>query len=496
MPLFTNHETMQIDARCVRCPEPECPRFLPAPRECQHGRNRGKWYTVCYNESHGQRFKFWESGAFASSPAAQVNTPPAQNNISPAAHPSSKHPRPARTPSAKCSSCSRPGNAQCQRRRCKTCCREQPSSFCSVHEIAPLARALSDTTQQLLVTGLEEAAAAVPAPRRRLNELHHQRLAQEQEAAARLAALTPLPPSPTLSQEARDQAFAVSVALGSSPPPLIMSQPTRRVTLVSWAHSTEASTITVQDLPGWAQTWPTIRLADFAPFLTSRIHPRPDTYYDYWNFRLGQWVGIPQAYTFQVVTDEPILLRRSGMAANDQDDLITSFTRFVDRFIYRVEFPAALSLKRQRATTPPSLKRQRATTPPSRRPSKKIKREVADSSDDELEISEVRRMVKLEPRTPRTSRLGSAPGPPFVSSRLSFHITSPIASGSRWSLSPPPIASTSCLPSLSQRRASSSSPFPSTPSLYNSTFTTSSSSSSLSSPGSSLSNPVHFLEDK
>ncbi|KAJ7693726.1 hypothetical protein B0H14DRAFT_3045122 [Mycena olivaceomarginata] len=470
MPLFTNHETMRIDARHVRCPKPECPRFLPAPCECQHGRNRGKWYTVCYNESHGQHFKFWESGAFASSPTAQVNTPPAQNNISPAAHPSSKHPRPARTPSTKCSSCSRPGNAQCQRRRCKTCCREQPSSFCSVHEIALLACALSNTMQQLLVAGLEEAAAAVPAPRRRLNELHHQRLAQEQEAATRLAALTPLPPSPTLSQEARDQVFAVSVTLGSSPLPLIMSQPTRRVTLVSWAHSTEASTITVQDLPGWAQTWPTIRLADFAPFLTSRIHPRPDTYYDYWNFRLGQWVGIPQAYTFQVVTDEPILLRRSGMAANDQDDLITSFTRFVGQVHLSCGVPRRLEPQAPACNDPPSLKRQRATTPPSRRPSKKIKHEVADSSSDELEISKVRRMVKLEPRTPRTSRLGSAPGPLFVSSHLSFHITSPLF-GLRWSLSPPPIASTS-------------------------TFTTSSSSSSLSSPGSSLSNPVHFLEDK
>ncbi|KAJ7727687.1 hypothetical protein B0H14DRAFT_3001467 [Mycena olivaceomarginata] len=411
MSLFTNHETMRIDARCVRCPEPECPCFLPAPRECQHGRNRGKWYTVCYNESHGQHFKFWESGAFASSPAAQVNTPPAQNNISPAAHPSSKHPRPARTPSAKCSSCSRPGNAQCQRRRCKTCCREQPSSFCSVHEIAPLARALSNTTQQLL------------------------------------------------SWDSRKRPQLV--ALGSSPPPLIMSQPTRRVTLVSWAHSTEASTITVQDLPGWAQTWPTIRLADFVPFLTSHIHPRPDTYYDYWNFRLGQWVGIPQAYTFQVVTNEPILLRRSGMAANDQDDLITSFTRFVDRFIYRVEFPAALSLKHQRATT------RRASSASVRRPRRAG--------------AQARRSSARSPTPPTTSWRSARFAAWLSSSRA--HRAHPASAPLQGRL-------------LSQRRASSSSPFPSTPSLYNSTFTTSSSSSSLSSPGSSLSNPVHFLEDK
>jgi hypothetical protein len=68
-----------------------------------------------------------------------------------------------------------------------------------------------------------------------MSELHHQHLAQEQEAgtAARLTALTALPPSPMLSQEARDPVFTVSVALGTSPPPLVMSQPTRRVTLTT-----------------------------------------------------------------------------------------------------------------------------------------------------------------------------------------------------------------------------------------------------------------------
>jgi hypothetical protein len=36
-----------------------------------------------------------------------------------------------------------------------------------------------------------------------------------QETAARLAALTPLPPLPTLSQEVRDEALTVRPALGS-----------------------------------------------------------------------------------------------------------------------------------------------------------------------------------------------------------------------------------------------------------------------------------------
>ncbi|KAJ7824624.1 hypothetical protein B0H14DRAFT_3469230 [Mycena olivaceomarginata] len=113
---------------------------------------------------------------------------------------------------------------------------------------------LSNPTQQILLAGLEEAAAALLLP------------------AVHLAALTPLPPSPMLLQEVHDQVFAVSIALGTSPPPLIISQPTRCVTLISWAHSIEVSMTTVQHLPGWAQTWPMIRLADLA------------NYYHQWQF--------------------------------------------------------------------------------------------------------------------------------------------------------------------------------------------------------------------
>jgi hypothetical protein len=101
-------------------------------------------------------------------------------------------------------------------------------------------------------------------------------------------------------------------------------------------------------------------------------------YYDYWNFQLGQWVTIPQAYAFHVLTDELILLHRLGMVVNNQDNLIASFTRFVDRFLYRVELPPALSCKCQHTMTPASW-----------HPSPKIKPEVTDSSSDELEIREL-----------------------------------------------------------------------------------------------------------
>ncbi|KAJ7354605.1 hypothetical protein DFH08DRAFT_1077273 [Mycena albidolilacea] len=214
MPLLTNHETMQIDVRRVRCPEPDYPCFLPTPRKCQHGQNRCKWYTVYYNESHGRRFKFWDLDAFAASPAATSSHPEQYS--------------PCRPPLFQAS-------ASCQNTKRQVLLLPPPRQRAvqAVHEVAPPAHMISKTTQQLLVARLEEAAAALPAPRHHVSELHHQRLAQDQEAgtAARLAALTALPPSPTLSQEARDQVFTVSVALGTSPPPLAMSQPTRRITL-------------------------------------------------------------------------------------------------------------------------------------------------------------------------------------------------------------------------------------------------------------------------
>jgi hypothetical protein len=201
--------------------------------------------------------------------------------------------------------------------------------------------ALSTSTREILDAGLaeataafpapprcqpelldSEATAAFPAPRRHQHELPHQRLARQQEAAACLAVLTPLPLSPTLSQEEHDEALALRLALGTSPLLSITTPHTRHISLVSWIHRGEASTTVVQDIASWAVTWPTIHLTDLSPFLLSPVHSRLDTYYDFFNFRMGQWVAIPQAYAFDVATDEPVLLRCVGMVTEDEDNVI------------------------------------------------------------------------------------------------------------------------------------------------------------------------------
>ncbi|KAJ7792810.1 hypothetical protein B0H14DRAFT_3889697 [Mycena olivaceomarginata] len=453
MPLFTNHHAMMINARHALCPEPLCTQFLPAPRQCQYGTNEGKYYVACFNKAHGPRYKFWELSTATAKP------PP--------------------RPSVKCISCTRLGNTQ-------------------IHETRP--PALSTSTREILDAGLAEAAAAFPAPpcrqhklldaeaaaafpapRRRQHELPHQRLARQQEAVARLAALTPLPPSPTLSQEERDEALALRLAVGTSPPPSITAPHTCRISLVSWVLGREASTTVVQDVAGWALTWPTIHLTDLAPFLLSPVHSRLDAYYELFNFCMGQWVAIPQAYAFDVVTNEPVLLRRVGTVADDEDEVTASFARFINRSLYPVHLPAAASRKRQRVTTPTSRRLDKRH---------KYEPEPASSSSDELEVSEVTRIAKMEPVTPPTFRRHPAPaGLPF---------TATIASTSRrlLSSSPPPVASSSRLSTSSSfeaRRASSSSPFPSTPSLGFSY--SSASSSSLASAGSSSCNPIQYLDE-
>jgi hypothetical protein len=196
---------------------------------------------------------------------------------------------------------------------------------------------------------------------------------------------------------------------------------------------------------------------------------------------MGQWVAIPQAYAFDVVTDEPVFLRHVGTVADDEDEVIASFARFINRSLYPVHLPAAASCKRQRVTTPTSRRLDKR---------RKYEPEPAGSSSDELEVSEVTRIAKMEPVTPPTFRRHPAPaGLPF---------TATIASTSRrlLSSSPPPVASSSRLSTSSSfeaRRASSSSPFPSTPSLGFSY--SSASSSSLASAGSSSCNPIQYFDE-
>ncbi|KAJ7882225.1 hypothetical protein B0H14DRAFT_3128867 [Mycena olivaceomarginata] len=371
---------MMINARHALCPEPLAPNFCPLLANASMGPTKANTTLLAST-------KLMDPATSSGSSVCTLATPPSRTTLCVPLR--SLLPRqPPRNP--------RPARVQMHLLHSS---RKRPSARCAVariHETRP--PALSTSTREILDAGLAEAAAAFPAPprrqhelldaeaaaafpapRRRQHELPHQRLARQQEAVARLAALTPLPPSPTLSQEERDEVLALRLAVGTSPPPSITAPHTRRISLVSWVLGREASTTVVQDVAGWALTWPTIHLTDLAPFLLSPVHSRLDAYYELFNFRMGQWVAIPQAYAFDVVTDEPVLLRCVGLrcvgtVADDEDEVIASFARFINRSLYPVHLPAAASRKRQRVTTPTSRRLGKR---------RKYEPEPAGSSSDE-----------------------------------------------------------------------------------------------------------------
>ncbi|KAJ7366638.1 hypothetical protein DFH08DRAFT_948659 [Mycena albidolilacea] len=165
MPLFMNHHTMHINACHALCLELLCTQFLPAPCQCQHGSNQRKYY-VAQN-------------------IAQQNTAP-------------------------------PPLMQTATARPPPC----PSSAVAALRPRVAGFTLSTSTRQILDTSLAQAAAAFPALCCPECELQHQLLTW-QEATTCLAALTPLPPSPTLLQEEHNEALAVRLTLGTSPLPSI-----------------------------------------------------------------------------------------------------------------------------------------------------------------------------------------------------------------------------------------------------------------------------------
>ncbi|KAJ7871892.1 hypothetical protein B0H14DRAFT_2570615 [Mycena olivaceomarginata] len=183
-----------------------------------------------------------------------------------------------------------------------------------------------------------------------------------QPPAAQLAVQPSVPRPPP--KEDRDCDMAIKLALGSSPRPHTTLRQTHHITVLCWLSSGPGRTTVVQDQPGWETTWPRIRLDDLILFLTLSTHPCPDQYHDYWTFSLGVWLAIPLTYDFTVLTDEPILICRSWTFAANQAEMVAAFSHLVKRCA---------------------------------RKHIKVKHEV---SDDEIEVSAVCKVVKLEPHMP------------------------------------------------------------------------------------------------
>ncbi|KAJ7208034.1 hypothetical protein GGX14DRAFT_634939 [Mycena pura] len=144
----------------------------------------------------------------------------------------------------------------------------------SLSQALPGARPVLWRFAKEFIAGLAQIAADGRAPLRQINTIA---LQEQQRAAALLASLasrTPLPISPTLSQEERDRDYALHLALGDSPPPSPPATsyhlrrpsnplpPIRRIVLIYYSIDGERAV-------------PTVVLAPLGPTLGKRRHVSP-----------------------------------------------------------------------------------------------------------------------------------------------------------------------------------------------------------------------------
>ncbi|KAJ7347672.1 hypothetical protein DFH08DRAFT_1080029 [Mycena albidolilacea] len=188
------------------------------------------------------------------------------------------------------------------------------------------------------------------------------RTQHKQQAAQHVLTLkTPLPPSPSLSEEEE------YVRVTRSSPSSARSTPfhfetTHCLLLVFW-------------------------ISDLTNLLTTPRFPKIHTFYEYYLKELASWVKIPVSYVFTVTTNTQLFIRRVGVIGGDQAHHLS-----------RIASPATCrnmltTSKRKRSSTPidieddtePTVKQEPITLPNAKRP--RVKRDAVHG-------------IKLEPVTP------------------------------------------------------------------------------------------------
>ncbi|KAJ7636456.1 hypothetical protein FB45DRAFT_864488 [Roridomyces roridus] len=179
----------------IYCPKPGCTskERLKVKLCGPEGKNAGCYYVNCFNHGHADKEAFWHVFPYGVSPAPttppNLPPPPSQPQVMPAPAPmtSSTLPRQAKMRCAHSARCRNPANRLCPRIMCKADCLD--AGGCPIH------------SQSSLQINVIPDPAEFAAARHALDE-HRCRIEQirtDRELALALA--TPLPPSPTSSQE-------------------------------------------------------------------------------------------------------------------------------------------------------------------------------------------------------------------------------------------------------------------------------------------------------
>ncbi|KAF8214681.1 hypothetical protein K438DRAFT_1801951 [Mycena galopus ATCC 62051] len=253
---------------------------------------------------------------------------------------------------SKCSECGARTHRHCPNRRCRQHCLEDGKP-CLVHtpdSPAPMPSTHTNIDDTLALLGpllqqlIDNSTAKIAQRQHR-----ESRRSQEDDAFA-LALRTPLPTTPTSSQEEANRLLAIRLAYGTSPspspspPPRILCSPrlvtslsrttvssssstTSRLRSLSPLHTTypsthllsiyfwgtngsHAITFTVSDRPRWQQSWSNLQLSDILHLLALTTTPPTDNFYECFSPKLQEWVEVSVVDSVPIDTVANTLLVR------------------------------------------------------------------------------------------------------------------------------------------------------------------------------------------
>ncbi|KAJ7470046.1 hypothetical protein B0H11DRAFT_2434490 [Mycena galericulata] len=422
----------KITDKTFSCPKPGCGRRLHL-KLCSNGPQKDRYFLACFNEAHSHYWHFFARGE--APPAAE--RPRTQNpRLPPAPGTSNSAPR----------SCSSPRctntrvNRSCPRHMCRRHCLDHGGCPCHVAEDVPS------------WTGgpLDKALTAhVDAGQKRLEVAALAQMRTQQAAVHTLAQMTPLPPSPTLSQELEYSILTTcsSPPVSPRPAPSLVSSSSRtsstsfsshlrgsstseecRLVLFYWPNNGPVVIQAFQDA-SLRRSWPRISLRDIAHLLVTDEQRDLEPHYDCFSSKYHSWMKINVDYQLKVSEDEPIFVRRVGITGTDE----------------KIHLPPLIV-----PATPPHQTKTIRNTIIVKTPSgkgKKRARVTEDAPDDEVIVVAYRPVIKHEvttpPRPAKRARCSiSTPPQPITRRRLS-----PLPSSSSTSRSVSPYFPELLLPS-------------------------------------------------
>ncbi|KAJ6475794.1 hypothetical protein C8R47DRAFT_1323831 [Mycena vitilis] len=384
---------MDINDSTFTCPHPTCGRHLKL-RLSQKGETKDCYYVACFmTEDHPHAANFWKFFKCGEIPKRRRRLSIAASSSSVLVTSASTSSLASSSSSSSVSgslptiSCSQNGcgstrvHKHCTRLMCKGHC--EKSGGCLTHpKPSPVLPTLLPALNDLL-------SSIATLPHTQLQKI----ITAAQQQTHELALRTPFRPSPTPSEQ---QEYAILVPRS----PLAVSETLdfsikHRIVLVYWAtNGALAAVQAIQDPPVWRKSWPRIRLSDIGNLLKTRDHPYIDTFYECWSTGYERWMKIPVSYVHTVGTDQALFIRRVGVVGGDE-------RRLLSKRILSVDTPTAPSKRSWKDTPTAPLKRSRN--------GKEKVIEADDSSEGEVEVSEVSRIdseqpIKQEPPTPPSSR--------------------------------------------------------------------------------------------